>query len=118
MTKHHPFSDLTKDFSPARQALVEQKVRALKQEMALHELRKARQQSQADLAERLEVNQPAVAKMERRADMYVSNLRRFIEGMGGKLEIIAHFPEGSVTITNFSAVEDDDRNPGEPTAKT
>lgn len=66
----------------------------------------------------LEVNQPAVAKMERRADMYVSNLRRFIEGMGGKLEIIAHFPEGSVTITNLSAVEDDDRNPGEPTAKT
>jgi hypothetical protein len=50
--------------------------------------------------------------------MYVSNLRRFIEGMGGKLEIIAHFPEGSVTITNFSAVEDDDRNLGEPTAKT
>jgi hypothetical protein len=44
-----------------RQAIVEQKVHALKQEMALHELSKARQQSQADLAERLEVNQPAVS---------------------------------------------------------
>ena len=43
--------------------------------------------------------------MERRTDMYVSNLRRFIAAMGGTLEIVAHFPEGSVTITNFSAVE-------------
>jgi hypothetical protein len=43
--------------------------------------------------------------MEHRTDMYVSNLRRFIEGMGGTLEIVAHFPEGSVTITNFSEVD-------------
>ncbi|ETW92430.1 MAG: hypothetical protein ETSY2_53435 [Candidatus Entotheonella gemina] len=69
MTGHYPFSDLTKNFSPQRQALVEENVRVLKQEMALHELRKAHKQSQADLAKRLEVNQPAVAKMERRADM-------------------------------------------------
>lgn len=117
MTGHNPFNNLTKDFSPQRQALVEEKVRALKQEMALHELRKARKQSQADLARRLEVNQPAVAKMERRADMYVSNLRRFIEGMGGELEIVAHFPEGSVTITNFSEVEDDSREQSEPSVE-
>jgi hypothetical protein len=113
MTGHHPFSDLTKDFSLERQALVEEKVCALKHEMALHELRKARKQSQTDLAKQLEVNQPAVAKMERRADMYVSNLRRFIEGMGGELEIVAHFPEGSVTITNFSEVEDGGHDSGE-----
>jgi DNA-binding XRE family transcriptional regulator len=104
MSGHHPFSELTKDWSPERQSQVEEKVCALKQEMALHELRQARAQSQADLAKRLDVNQPAVAKMERRTDMYVSNLRRFIEGMGGHLEIIAHFPEGRVTITNFSEV--------------
>jgi hypothetical protein len=50
------------------------------------------------------VQQPAIAKMEHRTDMYVSNLRRFIAAMGGTLEIVAHFPEGSVTITQFSAV--------------
>jgi len=105
MTGHHPFSDLTTDFSPERQARIAAKVCTLKQEMALADLRQARAQSQADLAARLKVKQPAVAKMERRTDMYVSNLRRFIEGMGGTLEIVAHFPEGSVTITNFSDVE-------------
>jgi ribosome-binding protein aMBF1 (putative translation factor) len=105
MTGHRPFSELTKDFSPERQARVAAKVRMLKKEMALSELRQARAQSQADLAKRLKVNQPAIAKMEHRTDMYVSNLRRFIEGMGGTLEIVAHFPEGSVTITNFSDVD-------------
>src|SRR5712691_3528847 len=105
MSGHHPFSELTKNFPPERQARVAEKVQLLKQEMALAELRKARQQSQADLAARLQVHQPAIAKMEHRADMYVSNLRRFIEAMGGTLEIVAHFPEGSVTITQFAAID-------------
>lgn len=105
MSGHHPFRELTKDFSPERQARIAEKVLQLKQAMPLAELRHARQQSQVDLAARLHVQQPAIAKMERRTDMYVSNLRRFIAAMGGTLEIVAHFPEGSVTITNFSAVE-------------
>ena len=49
-----------------------------------------------------EVNQPAVAKLEQRADVYVSSLRSYIEAVGGKLKIIAEFPEGKVSITNFS----------------
>ena len=42
--------------------------------------------------------------MEKRADMYVSNLRRYVEAMGGKLEIVATFPDGSVRIANFSDI--------------
>jgi hypothetical protein len=59
-----------KILSHERQALVEQKVHALKQEMALHELRKARQQSQVDLAEHLEVNQPAVSAQSSGCESY------------------------------------------------
>ena len=33
--------------------------------------------------------------------MYVSTLGKFIEAMGGKLEIRAVFPTGSVRITQF-----------------
>lgn len=58
--------------------------------------------TQKAVGEVLEVNQPAVAKLERRADMYVSNLRAYIEAMGGKLNIVAEFPQGNVVITNFS----------------
>jgi predicted transcriptional regulator len=58
--------------------------------------------SQKVLAENLRVQQPAIAKIERRTDMYISTLRSHIEAMGGELEITARFPDGSVKITNFS----------------
>ena len=68
--------------------------------------------TQKALGEALNVKQPAVAKLERRTDMYVSNLRAYIEAMGGRLNIIAEFPQGAVTITNFSEMDEsrDDRD--------
>jgi transcriptional regulator with XRE-family HTH domain len=101
MAGHRAFKGLTKSFSPERKARVAARVNALKKDMALHELRQARERSQEELARELKVGQPAVAKLERRADMYVSNLRRYIEALGGSLEITARFPEGSVNIVNF-----------------
>ena len=71
-------------------------------EMPLHELRAARQLTQENLAEVLGINQAAVSKLERRTDMYVSTLARFIEAMGGRLEIRAVFPDGTVTLERFS----------------
>ena len=106
MTGHRPFKEITKGFSAARKARVAARVSALKTEMALHELRQARERSQEDLARELGVGQPAVAKLERRADMNVSNLRRYIEALGGSLEITARFPEGSVNIVNFGELAD------------
>jgi hypothetical protein len=32
--------------------------------------------------------------------MHISNLRRYIEALGGKLEITARFPDASVVINN------------------
>jgi hypothetical protein len=45
----------------------------------------------------------AVAKLERRTDMYVSALQDFVKAMGGELRITARFPEGTVEITQFEA---------------
>ena len=104
MSGHHSFQKLRANMTPERRARNAAKTQDLVAEMPLHELRQARAQSRADLAKRLQVKQPTIAKMERRADMYVGNLRRFIEERGGTLEVVAHFPEGSVTITNFSKV--------------
>jgi transcriptional regulator with XRE-family HTH domain len=108
MSGHQSFSHLTKKFSPARKSRVAAKAHALKAEMPLAELRQARERSQEQLARTLKVGQPAVAKLEKRADMYVSNLRRYVEALGGSLEITARFPEGQVSITNFSELEDAD----------
>jgi predicted transcriptional regulator len=108
MSGRRPFSDLTKDFTPARHKRVEAKKAALRASMPLHELRQARTLTQKALSETLRVNQPAIAKMERRTDMYVSNLRSYIEAMGGQLKIVAEFPEGDVAITNFAQVEEEE----------
>jgi transcriptional regulator with XRE-family HTH domain len=98
MSGHRPFRELKRTFSRERKARVASKTAALETALTLYELRKARAVSQEELAGKLTVGQPAVAKLERRADMYVSNLRRYIEALGGTLEITARFPEGPVTI--------------------
>jgi transcriptional regulator with XRE-family HTH domain len=98
MTGHRPFNELTKRLPPARKSRIADKTAALSTALTLHELRKARTVSQQELADKLAVGQPAVAKLERRGDMYVSNLRRYVEALGGTLEIAARFPDGAVEI--------------------
>jgi predicted transcriptional regulator len=69
-------------------------------EMPLNELRQARGLSQKMLAELLHVQQPSIAKLEKRTDMYLSTLGRHIEAMGGELDVIARFPDGSFKLTS------------------
>jgi len=61
--------------------------------------------SQQPLAEVLHGVQPAIAEMEKRTDMYLSTLHSRIEAMGGELEIVAKFLEGSVRINNFRTLD-------------
>lgn len=99
------FSELRAAMTPAARAEAERQSQAMLAEMPLHELRRARGLSQKMLAEALHVQQPSVAKLERRTDMYISTLRSHIEAMGGELEVIARFPDGAVKILNFSELE-------------
>ncbi len=105
------FSELENKMSPESLARSDARYRELLAEMPLHELRRARGLSQKALADVLHVRQPSIAKMERRTDMYMSTLRSHIEAMGGELEIVARFPEGTVKIENFAGLESADRTP-------
>jgi DNA-binding XRE family transcriptional regulator len=100
MTKK--FSELEAKMSPESRECVKQEVAKTLAEMPLNELRNARGLSQQMLAEALHIQQPAIAKLEKRTDMYLSTLRSHIKAMGGELEVIARFPDGDVKITNFS----------------
>jgi len=104
MTGHRPFSNLTKNFTPARRARVAAQAAALREQMPLEELHKSRDLSQEQIAEVMDVGQPAVAKLEKRADMHVSNLRRYVEALGGTLEITARFRDVSVVIDQGSDI--------------
>src|SRR5512139_1963826 len=74
-------------------------------EMSLPELRQVRNVSQEYLAASMNKKQPNLSKMERSSDMYVSTLCKFIQAMGGNLEIVAHFPDGEVRINQFEKLK-------------
>jgi DNA-binding transcriptional regulator YiaG len=105
MTDRKMFSALRDEMSPEDLAEIVVRADALRVEMDLAELRRARKLSQEQLASILEVSQGSVAKMEKRTDMYISSLRRVIEAMGGQLEITARFSNHSVCISKFSDLD-------------
>ncbi|MBN6740624.1 XRE family transcriptional regulator [Acidithiobacillus sp. MC6.1] len=96
------FSELRARMSPESQARADAMALAMLTEMPLNELRQARGLSQKVLADLLHVQQPSIAKIEKRTDMYISTLRSHIEAMGGHLDVVARFPDGAVKINNFS----------------
>ena len=100
MTKN--FDTLKAKLGPEAQRLVRVKAKQMLAEMPLNELRQARGLSQKMMAEMLHIQQPAVAKIEKRTDIYLSTLRSHIQAMGGELDIVARFPDGTVKISNFS----------------
>lgn len=90
------FDDLRKhvDADPTRRARVEEH----KQEM-LGELRRKLDLTQAVVADRLDVTQENVSQIERgEADVRLSTLSRYVEALGGRLEIRAEFPGESVAL--------------------
>ena len=104
------FSDLRARMSPESQERARSKARTLLKSGPLQDLRQARGLSQKDLATALHVQQPTIARIEKRTDMYISTLLSHIEAMGGELEVIARFPEGTVRILNFAELGEEKSN--------
>jgi predicted transcriptional regulator len=98
------FKELQVRMSPEARARSEAKAEQMVRDMALDELREALRLTQESLAGSLHVNQAAISKVERRADMLISTLRKIIEAMGGELEIRAILPNGVVRINQFEEV--------------
>ncbi len=51
------------------------------------------ERTRAELAVSLGVGQDTISRIERRSDMPLSTLCRYVEAMGGKLELVADFPD-------------------------
>ena len=58
----------------------------------LKDLRQAVEQTQEELAFALGVGQDTISRLEQRSDMLLSTLKRYVEGMGGTLQLVAQFP--------------------------
>jgi DNA-binding XRE family transcriptional regulator len=82
------------------------------EELNLRELRRLRRLTQAKLSKKLKIGQEGVSRIEKRTDLYLSTLRTYVEGVGGKLSLIVEFPDRApVVLAGFG------ENEGETKAK-
>ena len=69
----------------------------------LQQLRKARDLTQAQLADLWGKDQVSISQLEKRADMLLSTLRRYVEAMGGELNLVVRFKDSPpVSLTGLS----------------
>lgn len=89
--------EIIASLSPADRAAVETRTAELHAEVeGLKALRHLAARSQEQIAQSLGVKQPAVLKIERQTDLYLSTLRRFVEAAGGTLELRVELPGSGV----------------------
>lgn len=60
----------------------------------LRRLREARALTQSTVAELLDMDQSEVSRLERRSDMLLSTLKRFVQATGGEMHIVVSYPDG------------------------
>jgi transcriptional regulator with XRE-family HTH domain len=68
------------------------------EELNLRELRRLRKLTQARLSKKLKIGQEGVSRIEKRTDMYLSTLREYVEGVGGKLSLVVEFPNQAPVV--------------------
>jgi len=95
------FEELRKGINAERSARTAKRVAAALAAMELPELRDLLDVTQEDLADRLSISQSNVSRLERRQDMLVSTLRQCIAALGGKLKLVAVFPDRAVPLKQF-----------------
>lgn len=79
--------------SPARRKRIEARTAELiTEERSLRDLRRALALTQERMAEKLGIGQDGISRLEKRSDLLLSTLRTYIEAMGGKLRLVAEFP--------------------------
>ena len=97
---------IRKELSPARRKKVEARAAQLIAEaMTWQKLRRARKFTQVRMAKQLGIGQDGVSKLEKRADLMISTLRKAVEAMGGSLSLVAEFPDRAPVVLTGIAEE-------------
>ena len=101
-------SDILADLPVERREHIEARATEL---ATLKDLRLAAQQTQEQLAETLGVRQDTISRLEQRSDMLLSTLRKYVESMGGTLELKVQFPNRPpITIEHLGKITKNKRN--------
>jgi transcriptional regulator with XRE-family HTH domain len=104
-----PISELRKKMSVKARAESDRLYETLRRELALNEIRAAAGLSQAEMAARLKLDQPQVSRLERRPDMLVSTLARYVDAAGGRLVVMADLEGKLVELARYGRGEESPR---------
>ena len=98
---------------PERRRRIERRAEELiAEEMSLRDLRRAREQTQASLAEKLGINLENVSRIEQRSDLLLSTLSGYVRAVGGKLSLVAEFPDRPpIELTGIAALDEERAEP-------
>jgi hypothetical protein len=96
------WNDLKHKSSPEVRANLQQEAHAELERIGFHKLRQARQQTQVAIAERLNIAQGAVSRMEKQSDFLLSTLREYVGALGGQLELRVVFPDADFVIETLA----------------
>ena len=103
------WKDLKHKSSPERLAQIDREALAELDRMGFAALRKARQQTQVEVAEKLGIDQASVSAIEKRSDLLLSTLAKYVHALGGEVEIRAVFPEATFNLEPLLAGEGSER---------
>ncbi len=99
MTKTKKWSEVrAKKFTKAELAKIDAEVARDVLEMQLAELRELAGRTQVEVAAETKMAQAEISRMERRDDHLVSTLRRYVEALGGELEVVARIGDKTVRL--------------------
>ncbi len=108
-------NDKIRKLSPAQRRKVEARAAELiAEEMTLRELRRARRLTQVRMAKALGITQDGVSRLEKRSDLLLSTLRKSVQALGGKLSLVAEFPDRAPVV--LSGIAEDEPSP-KPTGR-
>lgn len=77
----------------------------------LKDLRQAVKRTQEELASALGVGQDTISRLEQRSDMLISTLKRYVQAMGGQLDLVARFPDRPPVVIDRIAERASGRRP-------
>lgn len=99
-----PFQELIDELSPEQRERIADLGRVLSAEaLLLRELRFEQDLTQEQLATMMGIRQASLSKIEHQDDLLVSTLRRYVEALGGELEIHARFPDRTVALRRYGS---------------
>lgn len=91
------FKDLMNSLPAEKQAKVKAMADDMRMELQLYRIREELELSQKQMAEALNISQPSVVALEKRGnDVKLSSVKRYIEAMGGALNLSVKLPTGKI----------------------